>query len=666
MPFPPERGDDRWPSGQVLAARAVPRTCCRTGLEPRLRVDGRGSEGATDLRRRARSLVACLSLLVLLAFATLAHASQQLGHMFMALSAAEDAPDALRALLLSNLDAYVAGATGPDIALLTFPEDELWGQRHLGDWPHYYRTGEFTMNLLDMAETPAEVAFAWGWLTHTIVDSTIHPLVNAYGGYYTGAGLTEAERDRAKARHIELELFENRHVIEIARGRLGFPERYRVDHALVPVDLIAAAYTVTYGVAGAELVERLWAAARAMEVTTESFAAEAGVASPRRRTSDWLAGAPAAVLGAMPSAEAYELLMNPLVIDDVTVVEEAGRAFLEVAYRVNDLRLYKGFADAWDAAHLQAVARIHAVFARHTTEPRRLGLPNLDLDIGMPEGETFDPRSAYPGAPEISAMLVTARVVREDGGERSPVADTEVWVEFGRLEESVWGGRAGHGSFRIPLDAAGPGPYQVSLSLSLADPVTREPYFDAGPASRFTGTLSRTVPPEPPTPALACQPGTQPDPRVEIVGGSIEGEWSCTFDGVPIDPDDLLNFDGTFSSNLVAYGIASQTMSIFFGLPLMRLTGSFKGPVDHGCAFEAPLAEHRWYLLPADASGHASGWFRIDWDSVEGRQAQFASGAGTFSAEVTSEYRDVVGLARCWGQFTLGPDDCSFSLFGCD
>ena len=75
-----------------------------------------------------------------------------------------------------------------------------------------------------------------------------------------------------------------------------------------------------------------------------------------------------------------------------------------------------------------------------------------------------------------------------------------------------------------------------------------------------------------------------------------------------LDPDDLLSFDGTFSGTLVACGIAGQTMAISFGLPLMRLTGSL----------------------------------------------------------VTSEYRNVVGVARCSGQFTLGSDDCSFSLVSCD
>ncbi len=49
-----------------------------------------------------------------------------------------------------------------------------------------------------------------------------HPLVNAYGGYYTGDALTEPERARAKERHVMLELFENRHVIEVARGRATF------------------------------------------------------------------------------------------------------------------------------------------------------------------------------------------------------------------------------------------------------------------------------------------------------------------------------------------------------------------------------------------------------------------------------------------------------------
>ncbi len=590
--------------------------------------------------------------------------------MFIALNAAQDAPEALRSILLSNLDAYVAGATGPDIALIAFPEEEALGRRHPGEWPHYYQTGAFSMNLLDMAEARAEEAFAWGWLTHTIVDSTIHPLVNAYGGYYTGAALTEAERERAKTRHVMLELFENRHVIEIARGRPHFPDRYRVDHEFVPVDLIAAAYTVTYGIAGAELVERLWAAGRAMEVTTESFAAEAGVASPRRRLSGWFAGAPAWVLGDMPTAEEYALLMEPLVIEDVALVEQGDRAFLEVSYRVNDLRLYKGFADDWDVAYPQAVAGIREVFARHATEPRRLGLPNLDLDIGLPEGETFDPRAAYPGYPEITAMLVAVSITGDDAQERSALGSSDVWVAFERLEEIVWGGRAGHGSFRIPIDGAEPGPYQVTLGLSLADPETGEPYFDAGPSSRFAGTLGRAAISRPPTSTLACQPGGQPDPRVESVGGSIEGVWHCTFDGKPVDPDELLNVDDrSFGSRLVVYDPMGQTIAFDVHVPLAAGLGSYRGSVGPGCDFEASLEEGS-YVLPPDATGHASGWLQVDWDGAEGRMAQFGGGGGTFDLRATittvRASRDVVGPLHCWGHFTLGPRDCRYSLFGCD
>ena len=145
--------------GQVPAARVLPRACCRRGHEPRLRVDGYASGGATVLH----------------------------GH-----------------------------------APITRRLPELAGSAGL-------RNARASQSA-------------------------------------TGAHVQGLERScgRAKARHVALERFESRNVIdiEIARGRLGFPERYRVDRALVPVDLIAAACTVTYGVAGAELVERLWATVR--------------------------------------------------------------------------------------------------------------------------------------------------------------------------------------------------------------------------------------------------------------------------------------------------------------------------------------------------------------------------------------------------------------------
>lgn len=599
---------------------------------------------------------------------TVVGASQQLGHMFMALTAAEGAPEPLRSVLLSNVDSYVAGATGPDIALISFPVEERLGWRHPGDWPHYYRTGEFTMNLLDMADTPAEAAFAWGWLTHTIVDSTIHPLVNAYGGYYTGDALSDAERKRAKDRHLSLELFENRHVIEMARGRAYFPDSYRVDHERVPLSLVAAAYSVTYGIAGGDLVERLWGASRAMEVTTESFLVAAGLASPRRRSSDWFVGVPSWILGEMPTALEYELLMNPLVIDTVELVDDGGVPILEVSYRVNDLRLLKGFADDWDVTFPQAVARIGEVFARIETPARQLGLPNMDLDIGRPEGETFDPRSVHPGNPEISSMLVTLSVSDDRAQD---LVSSDVWVEFGRLEESVWGGRAGGGSFRVPLEGVGPGPYRVSLALSLADPETGEPYFDAGPASRFTGTFGSAATDRPPVSALDCLPRGEPNPRVERVGGTIEGQWYCTFDGEMIDPEDLAYVDDhSFGSLLVGYNRLRSVIAFNVFVPFAPGLEVFEGLVGPECGFEVALREgpvvHR-----TGATGTATGWFEIDWDSVQGSGADFASGGGTFDIEATitttvRARRDVTGRLHCWGQFTLGPWDCRYYPFGCD
>lgn len=270
-----------------------------------------------------------LALSLVLSGTTDVRASQQLGHVFMALTAAEGAPEPLRSALLENVDSFVAGATGPDIALITFPVEERLGWRHPGDWPHCYQTGHFSMNLLVMAENPAEAAFVWGWMTHTVVDGTIHPLVNAYGGYYTGDTLTDAERKRAKDRHLMLELFDNRHVIELARGRAFFPESHRVEHERVPVDLVAAAYFVTCGYWADGLVARLWSAARAMEVTTESFLHDAGVASPRRSSSGWLTGVPAWFLGDVPTAAECELLMNPLVIENVDLVDDGGVPVLE-------------------------------------------------------------------------------------------------------------------------------------------------------------------------------------------------------------------------------------------------------------------------------------------------------------------------------------------------
>lgn len=68
--------------------------------------------------------------------------------------------------------ALLHGALGPDMGY--FPgADPL-----LAELAHHARTGAFCRALVAEADTDAERAFAWGWVTHVLADIAVHPLVN--------------------------------------------------------------------------------------------------------------------------------------------------------------------------------------------------------------------------------------------------------------------------------------------------------------------------------------------------------------------------------------------------------------------------------------------------------------------------------------------------------
>tara|TARA_B100000686_G_scaffold343189_1_gene423591 strand:- start:243 stop:1118 length:876 start_codon:yes stop_codon:yes gene_type:complete len=70
------------------------------------------------------------------------------------------------------LSAFQAGSVAPDIGF--FPG----GPALLSHRIHHESTADFARQLLYMAESPAENAFAAGWALHLYTDIHIHPLVN--------------------------------------------------------------------------------------------------------------------------------------------------------------------------------------------------------------------------------------------------------------------------------------------------------------------------------------------------------------------------------------------------------------------------------------------------------------------------------------------------------
>lgn len=162
-----------------------------------------------------RSVFALLALLVV---AQNAEAWKVTTHMVAAERGAKEVKDdALRALLLANLDFLRGGAVGPDIfyfpsSNLSFIPQKLTGYHYdpaFSDLAHYCQTDELARNMIDSAKSDREKAFAYGWLAHNLEDSVAHPWVNGFVGapFRIGATLNWSQ-------HGKLEGWVNKNVLE--------------------------------------------------------------------------------------------------------------------------------------------------------------------------------------------------------------------------------------------------------------------------------------------------------------------------------------------------------------------------------------------------------------------------------------------------------------------
>jgi hypothetical protein len=431
------------------------------------------------------------SLIIVFGMVSVAGASQQPGHIYIALTAMDYLPPGTGKLLIDNLDSYIAGATGPDIGLLAYALREKMEVPHPGAYPHYQKTGQLIKNMLNRSQNGPETAFGLGWLTHYHVDCTIHPLVNAFGGYYTGAGALPG----AKERHVTLELFEAKHVMHtyVRPAQYGFAGsigRYAINSGAVPVELIEKAFYDTY-VDRPFSLNRVWfrfpfslrgslaRGAMLMAAGTGFFARqEAGTAGDGlgQKVTD---GAVGWVLGNVPTTGEYEKLMEPLKITGVSISRGEKKEdphLLQVYYRVNDLRLLKPFADAWDQTYMGAVERIISSFTLYAADPAGFSLMDANLDTGLAEKMAYPAKEAFPGNPEIKNLLVKCRVIDVKGMDVSAWPTDGQWVNLSPLTEKVWGGTAGDGVFVIPLNTEDPGPFRVELSVEFARAADKKPY----------------------------------------------------------------------------------------------------------------------------------------------------------------------------------------------
>ncbi len=445
-------------------------------------------------------------------------ASQAPGHVYVALRALDQAPQSVKDICNANMDAYLAGTTGPDIALTTYLVAEAFGLGHPGTEAHYERTGQLITNMLKQAQASwfssrrdAGTAFALGWLTHYCTDCVIHPLVNEFGGYFGGGHDFEV-------RHKRLELVECEHVLRKASNL----ERYVVRSGAVPANLICAAFRETF-----PSNPVYWRPTQLTPVAFTTDLTKSAVLMGQctqwfvnvHNQSAWRGAVFSRVLkGTPPTRQEYDLLMKPLLIDDVQLElpdrnagETTGR--LVVNYTVNDFRLFKLFCQQWDRAISRAISDSVGFFNDWAANPAHLVIqPERDLDTGGLIGSTFDTTKAWPGNPTIESMLSFLEVRDKDGNELANWPADGKWApiilvrpqlaQAGQTSTGViaqaesWNkGKAGTAYIKFPFDASKPGPYEVDLRLAFADKRTKKlygwPNQDMVVEAKWTGKVGK-------------------------------------------------------------------------------------------------------------------------------------------------------------------------------
>jgi Zinc dependent phospholipase C len=247
------------------------------------------------------------------------------------------------------LNALLHGALGPDMGY--FPgADPL-----LSELAHHARTGAFCRALVDEAETDAERAFAWGWVTHVLADVAIHPLINEACGELLLGRRTPLWGARVAVEHLRVETGLD------AACHARHPElaRLRPLQALEPAVFAGArrAYLRTFGAAPA--LESLVQAHRCVGRLLGPSAQLRGVAARAvdgRGVGSWLARGGLRTAARLSARGSHaEGLFSPVAPSGWLMDEVRGIA--------------EGFAD-WFDAHCASDLRFLRDLCLDTGEPR--------------------------------------------------------------------------------------------------------------------------------------------------------------------------------------------------------------------------------------------------------------------------------------------------------
>jgi hypothetical protein len=396
--------------------------------------------------------------------------SGQIGsHIYTALRMRDHLSPKCRAIVDSNLAAYLSGAQGPDTtgvvqhglgSLSTMPTPTV------GEESHYDKTGELTLNILFSAKKDAEIAFALGWITHYLNDQYVHPVVNRYGGYYKVD----------PRRHKALEQLESKYVYaeksSLVDEKTATACPADLGHEFAAFILQGYHWTFpdnhlymaneTVGVKGVYDDTRLdhfcgqfrRAASWSLEASKDFYEAHKSGKGEHNYTNTYVAGLPN-----MPTQAQYERIMKPI---KVTVQPRAQQ--LAVSVVLDDDRLHGRFCKEWDEAMERCIdhgasilPEVCAYFEAKDQAERnalRPGLkplfPNVNLDQPL---ASFDVSKIEPGNFSTQEIIWEYEpVIRSGSLKTDPQKVKTGKVRMEGLMDGGWeGGKYGVVEFAIPV-----------------------------------------------------------------------------------------------------------------------------------------------------------------------------------------------------------------------
>ncbi len=407
------------------------------------------------------------ALVVLLAAG--AYPGQIASHIYTALQMRDHLSPKCRAIVDSNMAAYLEGAQGPDITGVVqygLGRKSTMPVQTVGEESHYDKTGELTMNILFSAKTEPEMAFALGWITHYLNDQYVHPVVNRYGGYYKVDAKRHKALEQLESKYVYAEKSSIVSKATATSCPADMPQAFpgfllQAYHWTFPDNSMYVANEIV-GVEGAYDNTRLdhfcgqfrRAASWCLEAAVDFYAAHESGEGKHNYTNTYIAGFPN-----MPTKKQYEGIMKPLEVE----VKPAARE-LAVTVTVRDNRLHGRFCKEWDEAIERSFDHAGMILpaaceyieapdqaARNALRPGLKTLfPNVNLD--QPLG-TFDQSKIEPGNFKTEEIIWEYEpVIRSGSLETAPQQVKTGKVKIPDMKEDGWeGGKTGRVTFNIPV-----------------------------------------------------------------------------------------------------------------------------------------------------------------------------------------------------------------------